>query len=184
MVGVELCVEQAKAADDQPSHQVHQRHLRCIGLAREHALAEEGGVDGDAIEAADQFPVLPALDAVRLAAGVELTVQPLDIGVDPSLVAIVGAVRIRRRALGHHLGEGRIHPHLEPVLPHRAGEALGHVEGVQREDAAQVRIDQVQLAGLAVLRHGEDPVAVAFDQVFGGQHLAKVIESGAPEPVA
>ncbi len=64
MLGHELGVEQAVAAADQPPDQMHERHLRGVAAAGEHALAEEGSAQRDAVEAADQLAVLPALDAV------------------------------------------------------------------------------------------------------------------------
>jgi hypothetical protein len=39
---VELRIEQHEAAIDQPRHEVHQRDLRGVIGAREHALTEEG----------------------------------------------------------------------------------------------------------------------------------------------
>ena len=46
MLGDILGVEQLEAARDQPRHQMHQRHLRGVAGAVEHALAEEGAARG------------------------------------------------------------------------------------------------------------------------------------------
>jgi hypothetical protein len=64
MLGDVLGVEQFEAAGDQPRHQMHQRHLRGVAGAVEHALAEEGAAQADAVEAADEIVALPDLDAV------------------------------------------------------------------------------------------------------------------------
>src|SRR5260221_8751867 len=45
----ELRIEQVKTAGFEARHQMDERHLAGIGLAREHALAEEGATDPDAI---------------------------------------------------------------------------------------------------------------------------------------
>src|SRR5579859_4638239 len=64
---------------------MHQRHLGGVGPPREHALAEEGAVQGDAVKATDQRPIPPALHRVRKAQLVELDVEVLDRMVDPGL---------------------------------------------------------------------------------------------------
>ena len=64
MLGDILRVEQFEAARDQPRHQMHQRHLRGVAGAVEHALAEEGAAEADAVEPADEVAILPDLDAV------------------------------------------------------------------------------------------------------------------------
>ena len=68
MLGDELGVEQAEAAQHQAQHEMDQRHLAGVALAAEHALAEEGAAERDAVEPADQLAVAPALDAVGMAA--------------------------------------------------------------------------------------------------------------------
>ena len=72
VLGHELGVEQPEAAPDQAGHQMHQRHLRGVAPAREHALAEEGAAQRDAIEAAHQLVALPALHAVGVTHVVQL----------------------------------------------------------------------------------------------------------------
>jgi hypothetical protein len=41
---------------------------------------------------------------------------------------------------------------------------------IEWKDPPQMRIDQVDLVRLAILRHREDAKAIALDQVVGGQH--------------
>ena len=81
----ELGVQQPVAAADQTGHEVDQRHLRGVPPAGEHALAEEGAAERDAVQAAHQLAVLPALDAVGVALLVQAQVQTFDGSVDPGL---------------------------------------------------------------------------------------------------
>jgi hypothetical protein len=59
MLGHELAVEQGEAADDQPRDQPGERYLRGVGPRREHAFAEEGGAQPDAVEPADELAFQP-----------------------------------------------------------------------------------------------------------------------------
>ena len=54
VIGDELRVEQLEAAGPQPRDQMHERDLGRIARAVEHALAEEGAAERDAVEAAHQ----------------------------------------------------------------------------------------------------------------------------------
>ena len=56
-----------------------ERDLAGVGLPREHALAEEGAAERDAVEPADQLAVAPGLDAVGVAADVQLAEDPGDL---------------------------------------------------------------------------------------------------------
>ena len=99
MLGDILGVEQLEAARDQPRHQMHQRHLRGVAGAMEHALAEEGAPEADAIQPADQIAVLPDLDAVAVAELVQSDIEIADAPVDPGVLAAC----LRRGAAGDHL---------------------------------------------------------------------------------
>jgi len=50
----ELGVEQAIAAEPEPRDEMNERHLACIGMAAEHALAEKNRADRDAVEPAGE----------------------------------------------------------------------------------------------------------------------------------
>src|SRR5690606_21571386 len=76
----DLGVEQAVAAVAQPRDQMHQRHLRGVPRPAEHALAEEGPAERDAVEPADQLLASPAFDAVGVAEVEQLAVEALDAG--------------------------------------------------------------------------------------------------------
>ena len=163
VLGHELAVEQAKAALDQPRHEMDQRDLGRIALAAEHALAEERRADRDAIEAADQLALAPAFDAVRMAAREQLAVERQDRLVDPAL----GMAGPRLGAGPHHAGEIGVGADLEDVLPHGARQTLGQVEAVERQHRAQPGIEPVELGIVAALAHREDADAIGLQQQLG-----------------
>ena len=79
---------------------MHQRHLRRVAGAREHALAEEGAAQADAIEPADEVAVLPDLDAVAVAEFVQPDIEIADALVDPGVItARLGAAQPAMTAL-------------------------------------------------------------------------------------
>ena len=67
MVGDELRVEQPVAAGFEPRDQMHQRDLGSVARAVEHAFAEEGAAERDAVEPADQIVAVIDFDAVAMA---------------------------------------------------------------------------------------------------------------------
>src|SRR5262245_4631017 len=94
MLGGELRIQQGKTLRPQSLNQVYQAYLRSVRSAREHAFAEEGGAERDAIEAADQLFPIPGLDAVRMADAVQCGIERLDGLVDPRCrpgVGLLGA---------------------------------------------------------------------------------------------
>ncbi len=107
MRGHELAVEQREVADPQPGNKPGQRNLRGVGHAAEHGLPEKGTAKLHAIEAAYQFALVPALDRMGMANRVEAERRPLDVGVDPGLVAV--------RAGEQDLVEGTVAGNLEPA---------------------------------------------------------------------
>jgi hypothetical protein len=63
----ELGVEQDEAAISQSRHEIDERDLARITRLREHALAEEGATEMDAVESADKPSLLPDLDRMAMA---------------------------------------------------------------------------------------------------------------------
>ena len=80
-----LRVEEPEAARAEPRHEMHQRDLRGVGLAMEHALAEERRPEADAVEAADELARRARLHRVAMADVEELAIEPADAVVDPGL---------------------------------------------------------------------------------------------------
>ena len=154
--GDELGVEQAEPAGAQARDQVHQRHLARVAFRAEHALAEEGGAQHDAVEAAGEPPVAPGLDAVGVPLPVQRAVGLEDRAVDPGFGPAPGAPR----AAPHDAGEFAVHGDLEVPGTHRPRQPARHVEAVQRNDAALLRVDPEDVGLRLALGHGEEPAAV------------------------
>src|SRR5437899_5616437 len=83
VVGHELRVEQLETAGPEARDEMHQRDLRGVARAVEHALAEESAAERDAVETADERVAVIDLDAVAMAAVVELAIEHADARVDP-----------------------------------------------------------------------------------------------------
>ncbi len=94
MLGDELRVEQPVMAGLEPRHQMHERDLGGVADGVEHALAEKGAAETDAIEAADQLLAVIDFDGVAVAALVELAIEIADTDVDPG--PRCGPARARR----------------------------------------------------------------------------------------
>src|ERR1041385_5763555 len=62
MIGHELRVEQHEAARAQSRDQMHERDLRGVAHAVEHALAEEGAAETYPVEPADKLAAVVDLD--------------------------------------------------------------------------------------------------------------------------
>ncbi len=164
MPGLELTVEQDVAAQNQTRHQVHQADLAGVPLGRKHAFSKERPVDGNPVEPTDQPPIQPSLDAVGLAAAMQLPIELLDGPVDPGLAAPgrLGAGR-------HDLVETLVEGDLEAVRANRAGQARRDVEFTRDNDAAGVGFDEEDPGVVPGLPHGEDPPPVAIDQIVRGE---------------
>jgi hypothetical protein len=100
MLRHELAIEQLEAAHDHPRHQPRERHLRGVGSFGEHAFAEEGAAEPDAVQAADKLPVLPRFHGMGMAGAVQEVVAALDLGVDPGVRASC--------ATPDHIGKGAV----------------------------------------------------------------------------
>ena len=88
MGGEELGIEQTEAAAAQALDQMHQGDLAGVGLAAEHAFAEEGAAEDHPVKPADQFALAPALHAMGRAALVQGNVEALDVPIDPGFPAL------------------------------------------------------------------------------------------------
>jgi hypothetical protein len=93
MIGLKLAIEQGKAARLQSRDEPGQRDLGGVGRAADHALAEKGAAEREAVEPADQPIAVPAFDRMRIAQAVERDEHVLDRMVDPSVGAIGGRLR-------------------------------------------------------------------------------------------
>ena len=117
-----------------------------------------------AVDSADQRAVLPALDRMGLAAGVEASMARFDRAVDPGLRA-VGAAEQDPGEIA--VGGDREAPRPEPL-----GEAARQVEIVRLEDRPGPRLDPEQLVAGAVVGHREDPGGIAAQEEIGVERKA------------
>ncbi len=163
MLGDILGVEQHETAGDQPRHQMHQRHLRGVADAMEHALAEEGAAEADAVEPADQFVLLPDLDAVAMAEFVQAEIEIADALVDPGVVA----AGLRRGAAGDHRLERGVDGHGEGVGAHGARQARRDAKTIERDHAAQFRFDPEQGRIVGAFGHRKDAAGIGAQQHLG-----------------
>lgn len=155
----ELGVQQRIALLPQPRHQINQRDLAGIGCGRKHAFAEKSPADGNAVDAADQFIALPRLDAVREARFMQLRIEVDDSIVDPCIGARIGATRhdsakraVKRDAIG--------------CLTYRALQAFWHMQAVDGQNAAQLRVIPFNRARAAAARHREHADGIGMQQQF------------------
>jgi len=161
----ELRVEQAVAAAPQPRNELDERDLARIAHSAEHALAEKGGAQRDAIQPADQLALVPAFDAMRGATLEERGIEPHDLVVDPG----PGAGFARFGAAAYDRREGGVDAHRKSAPTQHALQAARHVKPLEWNDAAPVRIDPEQLWVVGRFRHREDPGGIGFEQNVGGE---------------
>ena len=93
----------------------------------------------------------------------ELAVKLADPPADPGLLP----VEARRGAAGDHPIEVPVDVDLEKVRAHRAGQALGDVKGIERNDPALARLDPEQGRIVRILSHGEDAGRIGLQQNLG-----------------
>jgi hypothetical protein len=119
-VGVDiLCVEELETLPPQPRRQVHQHDLAGVRRRREHAFPAEGRAHGHAVDTSHEYAVLPGLDAMRMARGVQGRIQRDDLVVDPGFLAF--------RAGADHRAESAVKTDLIGAPAQRADQTTGHV---------------------------------------------------------
>src|ERR1051326_7128213 len=144
---------------------MYERDLARIGDAAEHALAEKGAAERDPIETADQFTVMPALDAVRGAPLEEAGIELQDLVIDPG----VGPLVARFGATVHDGLERGVAADREQILPNDSAQAARHVERIERDDAPPLRIDPEQLGIVGRFGHREDAGGIGAQQDLWAQ---------------
>jgi len=166
MMRDELGVEQTKAPQSEARHEMGERNLAGIAHAAEHALAEEGAADANAVEPADQLLRVPRLHAVGAAEAVELEIGCTHLGCDPG----AGTRRARCRTSVDHASEIPVDREVETAVAQRLGETAGAAELLRKEDRARVwRPPQDRLSrGIP----GKDAAAIGSDEPLGGKVTA------------
>jgi hypothetical protein len=155
-----LRIEKRVAAPPQPGDEIDERNLARVGAHREHALAEKRPADGNAVNASCQHAPVPGLDAMRMALFVERSIKRNDVVVDPGRVAHIGAVADDALEIG-------IESNAVGFFVDGAGEPLGHMQPVDRQDAAELRVVPGDVGGPPVCSHREYSRAISVEQQFG-----------------
>ena len=108
----------------------------------------------------------PALDGVDMAEPEQFAEDLADAAVDPGL-----------RPVGLGLGAGRddmvelaVDADLEAVGPQRARQPRGEMEAVERDHAAQFRLDPEQARIVGAFGHREDAGGIGAQHHFGRDH--------------
>ena len=183
--GQHLDVEQGEPLVAQVFQQVEQRDLRRVAGAVEHRFAGEESADSDAVDAAGELVLLPALEAVGMALLVEARVGVEEFRADPGRPPTAR----RGRAAFHHLSEGLVAGDLELPLTNHAREAAGEVKTIELEDGSRVGgppgdgirspgeyaapIGQQQAIYRQVAAHGDQPFVVREARVGEPEALAE-----------
>jgi len=160
VVGYELAVQQAEAGRAKPCYEPGECHLGCIALAAEHALAEEGGTQPNAVQATHEPAFVPCLDRMRMASAVQIGIGALDCRVDPGVGPVIGATG----AFGDDLGKGLVRGDDESIGADRLGERPRQAETVERQDTAFLRFDPIDVVGRAAVRHREHADRISTEQ--------------------
>jgi hypothetical protein len=153
MGGLELAVEQREAAEAQPCDQPGQGDLRRIGRAADHAFAEEGATDREAIQSADQPVAVAAFHRMCEAHPVKADEHVLDGAVDPCLRTVAGAFG----AQSQHRGEIGVDGDPEPITRNRPSQGTRQMKTVEWQYRPAPWFDPVYAVGIAGIRHREYP---------------------------
>src|SRR5262249_2453453 len=135
-------------------------HLGSVGDAVEHALAEKGGAEIDAVEPPDETIAGINLDRMAMADVVEVAIELPDAAIDPG-----GAPANHWcRATIDHRVEVAVDPHLEPVTSDGARQTLRDLQPVERQDAPGFRLDPVEAWVIGALGHRKDAAGIGLEQ--------------------
>src|SRR5690606_13464324 len=129
-------------------------------LIREHALAEEGAAECNAVEPTDEVIVVPHLDGVAVAQVEKVAIERADALVDP------GGAASRPRggaAFDHPLDIG-VDADVEGNGAQGAGQPPGYVNAVEGKDAAVLRLNPIQRRVVGAFGHRKDSARVGLQQ--------------------
>ncbi len=164
MLGHELAIEQAKAADFHPRHQPRQCDLRRVSHQAEHRFAKERSAKRDAVQPADQPAIVPAFDRMGMAGVMKANRGAFDIAIDPRLVAV--------GAGAHDLFECPIAAYFEATRAKPARKRARAMELGQRDDRPAPRFNPEHLGGVTAVSHREDPGGIAAKHQRGIERCA------------
>ena len=133
--GFHLAVNYAEIVSLQEFAQVGERNFRGVTGMGKHRFAKKGTPDRHAIQAADEFSVLPGLDAVRMPLAMQRS-----IGGDHA-VADPGAILALARGLCaglHHRREGRVETYFVLAVAQGFGQRAGNFQFTGQQHHAGV----------------------------------------------
>ena len=164
---MKLAVDNRTASFLHCTGQVDEGQLRGAGHEREHALAEKGAADVDAVEAADQPLALPHLDAGGEALAVELGVGGNHVGAEPGTVL----VDAQAAAVANDAPEVLVDAQAVLALVHQRAHGVADVNLVGEDDEA---LHGTEANGVVAAEGvpGEDAVAVGQQQAVDAQVAA------------
>ncbi|GAA4035411.1 hypothetical protein GCM10022281_14750 [Sphingomonas rosea] len=140
-------------AEPQPRDERGEGDLGGIAAAAEHAFAEEGAAERDAVDAADQRFAFPNFDRMGRAALMERDHGLFDRAVDPGLGPVSAA---QQDAAEVAVGGDGVAARAEPP-----GEASREVEAVEWDDRAVAGLDPEELVAIAAVSHRKDAARIA-----------------------
>ena len=161
------------AAARQVPHQGDERHLRRVGGAGEHRLAEERAAQRHAVEPSDELVAAPRLDRVREPQAVEDLVGGDHLRGDPGAFL---PRPVHRGAGFDDVPERGVEGDLVRPAAHRLGQAVRNVQVLGAQD--HPGIGRVPEDREAVLVPGEDPL-----RVRGEQPLRPEVAADGEQPV-
>src|SRR6185437_13013780 len=119
---------------------MHKRDLGGVAGTVEHAFAEKGTTERDAVQSADELIAVVDFDGMTMAALEQAAVDFSDASVDPG----AGAVGSGRRAAIDHGVKIAVHPYREAGGAHGTRQPRRQMKALERNDTAHVWLDPVQ----------------------------------------
>lgn len=163
MVRHELAVEKCEPPDPQARHEPGQRHLRCVGRAREHAFPEKGAAQRYAIKPADEPLTVPAFDAVRVPHRVKTSACFKYRFVDPAILPTFD----QRGTAPHDVGKHRIRRHPESVGTDSLAERARDMQRIEGQDGTATRLNPEYVGIVDRVRHRENPDTIGSQKHYG-----------------
>jgi len=163
VIGDELAIEQLESAYLQSRDQISQRHFGGVARAAEHAFAEEGAGQLDAVEPPDEGITLPAFDRMGMAAFVKRSIGAFDFGIDPG----VGPIRRGLGAAMHDVTKCPVSGYAKASGADRLRQRAREMEAVEREDAALLRLNPEDVLRPPAVGHRENTDGIGAQEEIG-----------------
>jgi hypothetical protein len=163
MIGRHLTVDQHEPRVVQMAYQGGKAEFRSVVGAAEHRFAEKQLAHRQAIQAADQFALIPDLHRMREAATMQFNVGVLHGFGDPGAVGVIPW----RGAGADHGVEVLVEGHLVAFLAQQFAEAARDMQFVGKQHCARIRRPPENRLALGKPRKAA--MTVSLDQAIGRQ---------------